>query len=64
MRLHSNQDAGKIFDGLAESLRGIFDQGDTLTVDVQYPYSYLVLPGFVAGLADYTLGATTVMLAE
>lgn len=43
---------------------GIFDVGDELTVDVTYPYSYLALPGFVASLSDFTLGATTVMLAE
>ena len=43
---------------------GVFDVGDTLTVDVQYPYNYLVLPGFATGLSDYTLGATTLMLAE
>ena len=43
---------------------GIFDMGDQLTVDVQYPYSFLILPGFATALSDYTLDATTVMLAE
>ena len=43
---------------------GIFDVGDELTVDVQYPYSYLILPGFVNALSDFSLGATTVMRAE
>jgi Flp pilus assembly protein TadG len=43
---------------------GIFDVGDELTVDISYPYSYLVLPSFVDALAGLNLGATTVMLAE
>jgi Flp pilus assembly protein TadG len=43
---------------------GIFDVGDQLTVDVTYPYSFLILPAFVNSLADFNLGATTVMLAE
>ena len=43
---------------------GIFDGGDELTVDVQYPYLFLILPGFAASLSDFTLGATTLMLAE
>ena len=43
---------------------GIFDVGDQLTVDVTYPYSFLILPAFANSLADFTLGATTVMLAE
>lgn len=43
---------------------GIFDVGDSLTVDIVYPYSFLVLPAFADSLADYSLGATTVMLAE
>ena len=43
---------------------GVFDVGDDLTVNVNYPYNFLVLPGFAAGLSDYTLGAVTVMRAE
>jgi Flp pilus assembly protein TadG len=43
---------------------GIFDVGDQLTVDITYPYSFLALPSFVSGIADHSLGATTVMLAE
>jgi Flp pilus assembly protein TadG len=43
---------------------GVFDVGDELTVDIDYPYSFLVLPSFVDTLADFSLGATTVMLAE
>ena len=43
---------------------GVFDVGDDLTVSVNYPYNFLVLPGFAAGLSDYTLGAVTVMRAE
>jgi Flp pilus assembly protein TadG len=43
---------------------GIFDVGDELTVDVRYPYNFLILPGFAAGLSNYTLGAITVMRAE
>ena len=43
---------------------GVFDVGDTLTVDVEYPYAFLILPGFATSLSDYTLGATTLMLAE
>jgi len=41
------------------------DPGDPLTVNVTYPYSFLVLPNFVAGLAGgLTLAATTVMRME
>ena len=43
---------------------GVFDVGDDLTVSVSYPYNFLILPGFAAGLSDFTLGATTVMRAE
>ena len=43
---------------------GIFDVGDALTVEVRYPYSFLILPGFISDLADQNLAATTVMLAE
>lgn len=43
---------------------GVFDVGDDLTVNVSYPYNYLVLPGFANALANYTLGAVTVMRAE
>ena len=43
---------------------GVFDVGDDLTVNVNYPYNYLVLPGFANALSDYTLGAVTVMRAE
>ena len=43
---------------------GVFDVGDDLTVNVSYPYNFLILPGFAAGLSDYTLGAVTVMRAE
>ena len=41
-----------------------FDQGDTVEVIVSYPYSFLILPGFVAGMTDFTLAATTIMRAE
>ncbi|WP_458527128.1 TadE/TadG family type IV pilus assembly protein [Onishia taeanensis] len=44
---------------------GNFDAGDELTVSVDYPYQFLVLPGFMAGLGDVlTLSSTTVMRAE
>jgi Flp pilus assembly protein TadG len=43
---------------------GVFDVGDDLTVSVNYPYNFMILPGFAAGLSDYTLGAVTVMRAE
>jgi Flp pilus assembly protein TadG len=43
---------------------GEFDVGDDLTVNVTYPYNFLVLPGFANSLSDYTLGAVTVMRAE
>ncbi|WP_192036392.1 TadE/TadG family type IV pilus assembly protein [Halomonas sp. YLGW01] len=42
-----------------------FDAGDDLTVSVDYPYQFLVLPGFLVGLGDVlTLSSTTVMRAE
>jgi Flp pilus assembly protein TadG len=43
---------------------GVFDVGDDLTVNVSYPYNFLILPGFAAGLSDFNLGAVTVMRAE
>ncbi|WP_168013236.1 TadE/TadG family type IV pilus assembly protein [Halomonas salinarum] len=44
---------------------GNFDAGDDLTVSVDYPYQFLVLPGFMVGLGDVlTLSSTTVMRAE
>lgn len=43
---------------------GDFDVGDDLTVTVNYPYNFLILPGFANSLSDYTLGAVTVMRAE
>lgn len=44
---------------------GSFDSGDELQVTVNYPYQFLLLPGFVAGLGDFIdLSATTVMRAE
>ena len=44
---------------------GNFDAGDGLTVRVDYPYQFLVLPGFMVGLGDVlTLSSTTVMRAE
>jgi Flp pilus assembly protein TadG len=43
----------------------VFGVGDELTVTVTYPYRYMVLPGFLAGLGDgLNLSATTVMRAE
>lgn len=42
-----------------------FSVGDTLTVTVSYPYSYLVLPGFVASITNpVNLTATTIMRME
>jgi len=39
--------------------------GSSVTVTVDYPYQFLLLPGFVAGLGDFIdLSATTVMRAE
>jgi Flp pilus assembly protein TadG len=39
--------------------------GSDLTVSVAYPYTFLVLPNFAAGLSDdLNLGATTVMKLE
>lgn len=38
---------------------------NSLTVTVNYPYSFSVLPNFIAGFSkDITLGATTVMRHE
>lgn len=42
-----------------------FDAGDQVRVTVDYPYQYLVLPGFIAGLGGaLNLSSTTVMRAE
>jgi len=42
-----------------------FSMGNSLTVTVTYPYTYLVLPGFVTTLTSpVTLTATTVMNME
>ena len=39
--------------------------GSNLTVSVSFPYTYMVLPNFVAGLgSNINLGATTVMTLE
>lgn len=43
---------------------GEFNKGDEVTVDVRYPYQFLILPAFASDLADFTLGAITVMRAE
>ncbi|RLA14851.1 MAG: pilus assembly protein [Gammaproteobacteria bacterium] len=43
---------------------GKFDVGDELIVTVTYPYDFLILPAFAAGLSDFTLGAVTTMRAE
>ena len=41
------------------------DSGDMITVTVAYPYTFLVLPGFLTSLApNLTLGATTTMRCE
>ncbi|GGX82921.1 hypothetical protein GCM10007160_08050 [Litchfieldella qijiaojingensis] len=47
------------------NVNGSFDAGDDLTVNVNYPYQYLVLPGFIeslGGVLDIT--STIVMRAE
>lgn len=42
-----------------------FDAGDEIVVTIDYPYQWLVLPGFVASLGGaLTLSSTTVMRAE
>lgn len=44
---------------------GSFDAGDDLTVNVDYPYQYLVLPGFIETLGGVLdLSSTIVMRAE
>jgi Flp pilus assembly protein TadG len=44
---------------------GSFDAGDELIVTVTYPYQFLVLPGFIAGLGGgINLSSTTIMRAE
>jgi Flp pilus assembly protein TadG len=44
---------------------GSGESGDDLTVRVEYPYNFLVLPGFVAGLiGGMNLHAETVMRME
>ena len=44
---------------------GSFGVGDELIVTVTYPYQFLVIPGFVAGLGGgINISSTTVMRAE
>jgi hypothetical protein len=44
---------------------GSFGAGDELIVTVTYPYQFLVLPGFIAGLGGgINLSSTTIMRAE
>lgn len=44
---------------------GSFDAGDGLTVTVDYPYQFLILPNFIGTLGGaIDLSATTVMRAE
>lgn len=44
---------------------GLFDAGDEIIVTVNYPYQYLVLPGFIASLGGaLNMSSTTVMRAE
>jgi Flp pilus assembly protein TadG len=42
-----------------------FSVGDTLTVTVSYPYSYLVIPGFITAITNpVNITATTIMRME
>ncbi len=44
---------------------GRFDSGDEIVVSVDYPYQFLLLPGFIGTLGNVLeLNATTVMRAE
>ncbi|RTQ99640.1 TadE/TadG family type IV pilus assembly protein [Halomonas nitroreducens] len=44
---------------------GVFDAGDDLVVNVNYPYQYLILPGFIDALEGVLdLSSTIVMRAE
>ncbi|WP_290653161.1 TadE/TadG family type IV pilus assembly protein [Aquisalimonas sp.] len=44
---------------------GTFGVGEELTVTVTYPYQFLIVPGFIAGMGGgINLSSTTVMRAE
>jgi Flp pilus assembly protein TadG len=44
---------------------GTFSVGDELTVTVTYPYQFMLIPGFIAGLGGgIELSSTSVMRAE
>ncbi len=43
---------------------GVFSAGDELSVTVDYPYDFLILPQFANSVADMTLSATAAMRAE
>jgi Flp pilus assembly protein TadG len=43
---------------------GALTVGDPVTVTIAYPYRFLVLPGFIAGMTNLNIRATSVMRAE